>query len=165
MGTTRITPRFIWSALGLHLSLRLIALWLLHHGHFAVGLITLDTLRVVGSLVAYVLAFFICWNVAEEYRGTRGMRWDWLALTMDAGLSLLRPFSRPFSRPFVLLGQTVDWHTMSPVHGLFLYLVLVPANFFYCWDCWRSGGRITKPDWAFVYVDVMVSRFWDCLFR
>jgi hypothetical protein len=38
----------------------------------------------VGGIRAGV---FICWNVAEEYRGTRWMRWAWLALTMDAGLS------------------------------------------------------------------------------
>lgn len=54
------------------------------------------------------------------------MRWTWLALTMDAGLSLLRPVSRPL----VLLGQAVDLYTKSPMHGLFLHLVLVPANCF-----------------------------------
>ncbi|MFN7930059.1 MAG: hypothetical protein U0Y68_19475 [Blastocatellia bacterium] len=124
MWTTRLTPRLIWCALGLHLSLRLVALLLLYSGSEAVGGGMLDVLRVVGSFLAYALAFFICWNVAEEYRGTHWMRWAWLALTLDAGLSLLRPFSRPMA----LLGQAVDLYVTPPHYALFLHLVLVPAN-------------------------------------
>lgn len=125
MWTTRITPRLIWGALGLHVSLRLVALLLLYSGYVAIGVGALDVVRVVGSFVAYALAFFICWNVAEEYRGTRWMRWAWLALTVDAGLSLFRPFSRPMA----LLGQPVDLYDTPPHYALFLHLVLVPANF------------------------------------
>lgn len=128
MWATRITPRMIWMGLGLHLSLRLIALLLLHSGYIAVGVGTLDMLRVVGSFIAYALAFFICWSVAEEYRGTKWMRWAWIALTMDAGLSLLRPFLRPMA----LLGQpidSIDLYITPPQYALLLHLVLVPANF------------------------------------
>lgn len=124
MWATRITSRMIWFGLGLHLSLRLIALSLLYRGYIAVGVGALDVLRVVGSFVAYALAFFICWRMAEEYRGTKWMRWAWLALTMDAGLSLVRPFSRPMA----LLGQPVDLYMTPPHYALFLHLVLVPAN-------------------------------------
>jgi hypothetical protein len=72
MWTTRITPRFIWSALGLHLSLRLIALWLLSHGHFAVSIITLDTLCVAGSLAAYALAFLFAGTLPRNIAGRAG---------------------------------------------------------------------------------------------
>lgn len=125
MWTTRITPQFIWCALGLHVSLRLVALLLLDNGAVALGVGALDVLRVVGSFMAYALAFLICWQVAEEYRGTKWMRWAWLALTINAGLSLLRPFSRPMA----LLGQPVDLYVTPPQYALFLHLVLVPANF------------------------------------
>jgi hypothetical protein len=125
MWAIRINPRSIWLGLGLHLSLRMIAMLLLHGGYIAVGIGALDVVRVVGSFVAYALAFLICWNVAEEYRGTKWMHWAWMALTINAGLSLLRPFSRPT----VLLGQFVDLYITPPQYALFLHLVLVPANF------------------------------------
>ena len=120
-----LTPRLIWYGLATHLSLRLLALLLLYSGYIPVGVVALDVLRVAGSFVAYAVAFLICWNVAEEYRGTKWMRWAWLALTIDAGLSLLRPFSRPMA----LLGQPVDLYVTPPQYALFLHLVLVPANY------------------------------------
>lgn len=125
MWVTRITPRIIWFGLGLQISLRFVALILLYNGQSSVGVMSLDVLRVVGSFIAYALAFFICWGVANEYRETKWMRWAWLALTMNAGLSLLRPFSRPMA----LLGQSVDLYETPPHYALYLHLVMVPANF------------------------------------
>lgn len=149
MRMTRLTPRLIWFGLGLHLSLRLVALLLLHGGYVAFGVGASDVLRVVGSFVAYALAFLICWHVAEEYRGTKWMRWAWLALTIDAGLSLLRPFARPMA----LLGQPVDLYVTPPHYALFLHLVLVPANFclllglLAIWWAYRETGLGFRLRW------------------
>lgn len=52
------------------------------------------------------------------------MRWAWLALTVNAGLSLLRPFSRPT----VLLGQSIDLYSTPAQYALFLHCIVVPAN-------------------------------------
>ena len=125
MWVTRITPHIICFGLGLQISLRFVALMLLYNGQSSVGVMSLDVLRVVGSFIAYALAFFICWGVAEEYRGTKWMRWAWLALTANAGLSLLRPFSQQLA----LLAQSVDLYDTDSYRTLFLHLVLVPANF------------------------------------
>ena len=125
MWVTRLTPRIVLIGLMAHLSLRLVALVLFYNGLTAVGAVTLNVLRGVGSFIAYALAFFICWGVANEYRGTKWMRWAWLALMANAGLSLLRPFSQQLA----LLGQAADLYDTQPDRALFLHLVLVPANF------------------------------------
>ncbi len=121
----RITPRIVLLGIALHLGLRLTGLLSVGLGNAAQLGWLLDALRVIGSFTAYGLALLVCWRIADEYRETKWMRLAWLALTLNAGLSLLRPFARPL--PF--WGQPVDLYYTPPAYALLLHCILVPANF------------------------------------
>lgn len=121
----RITPRTIFLGIALHLGLRSLILLPVGLGNAAQHAFWLDAIRVVGSFLAYGLAFLVCWRIADEYREAKWMRLAWLALTLNAGLSLLRPFARPL--PW--WGQPVELYSTPPEYALLLHCILVPANF------------------------------------
>ena len=121
----RITPQLVIIGIVLHLGLRLVTLLSVGLGNASQRGFVLDAMRVVGSFCAYTVALMVCWRIADEYREAKWMRLAWLLLTLNAGLSLLRPFARPL--PF--WGQPVDLYHTPPEYALLLHYILVPANF------------------------------------
>ncbi len=121
----RITTRIVLLGIALHLGLRTFILLPIGFGNASQHAFALDALRVLGSLCAYGLALLFCWRIADEYRETKWMRLAWLALTMNAGLSLLRPFVRPLP----IWGQAVELYNTSPEYALLMHCILVSANF------------------------------------
>ncbi|MFN0111310.1 MAG: hypothetical protein ACKVZH_20805 [Blastocatellia bacterium] len=121
----RITTRVVLLGIALHLGLRTIILLPVGLGNAAQHAFALDVLRVLGSCFAYGLAFLVCWRIAAEYRETKWMRLAWLALTLNAGLSLLRPFVRPLP----IWGQPIELYDTPPKYALLMHCILVPANF------------------------------------
>jgi hypothetical protein len=125
MKTLRITTQLVWWGLAVHLALRLGLLFNAGFGQAARHDVPLDVLRVLSALIAYGLAFYLCWRMTDEYRETKWMRLAWLALTCSAGLSLLRPFARPL--PF--WGNPIDLYNTPSEYTLLMHCILVPANF------------------------------------
>ncbi len=121
----RITTRIVLLGIALHLGLRALILLPVGFGNATQHAFALDVLRVLGSFCAYGLAFLFCWRIADEYRETKWMRLAWLALTLNAGLSLLRPFVRPLP----IWGQPVELYNTPPEYALVMHCILVPANF------------------------------------
>ena len=121
----RITPQIVLLSLSLHLALRLLFLLPVGSGKATTHAFWLDTLRVVGALCAYGAAWLFCWRIADEYRETKWMRLAWLALTLSAGLSLLRPFVRPLP----IWGQPIELYHTPPEYALLMHCILVSANF------------------------------------
>ena len=124
MKASRITTQFVWWGLALHLAVRLGLLSHAGFGQASVYDLPLDVLRVVSAVIAYGLAVYICWRMADEYRETKWMRLAWLALTCNAMLSMLRPFARPL--PF--WGNPIDLYSTPSEYTLLMHCILVPAN-------------------------------------
>lgn len=125
MQKLRITTRTVLLGSALHLGLRTLILLPVGFGNATQHAFALDALRVLGSFCAYGLALLFCWRIADEYRETKWMRLAWLALTLNAGLSLLRPFVRPLP----IWGQPVELYNTPPEYALVMHCVLVAANF------------------------------------
>ena len=121
----RITTHTVWLGSALHLGLRALILLPVGFGNASQHAFALDALRVLGSFCAYGLAFLFCWRIADEYREAKWMRLAWLALTVNAGLSLLRPFVRPLP----IWGQPVELYNTPPEYALVMHCILVSANF------------------------------------
>lgn len=121
----RITTRTVLLGIALHLGLRTLFLLPVGLGNAAQHAFWLEALRVVGASCAYGAALLFCWRIADEYRETKWMRFAWLALTLNAGLSLLRPFVRPLP----IWGQPIELYNASPEYALLMHCILVPANF------------------------------------
>lgn len=121
----RITTRTVLLCIALHLGLRTLILLPVGLGNAAQNAFWLDALRVVGAFCAYGMALLFCWRIADEYRETKWMRFAWLALTMNAWLSLLRPFVRPLP----IWRQPIELYNTSPEYALLMHCILVPANF------------------------------------
>ena len=121
----RITPRIVLLGIALHLGLRFVVVLSVGFGNASQRGLLLDALRVIGSFSAYGLALLVCWRIADEYREAKWMRLAWLALTLNAGLSLLRPFVRPLP----IWGQPAELYNTPPEYALLMHCILVPANF------------------------------------
>lgn len=121
----RFTTRTVWLGIALHLGGRTLLLLPVGLGNAAQHAFWLDALRVVGAFCAYGVALVVCWRIADEYREAKWMRLAWLALTLNAGLSLLRPFVRPLPA----WGHPVELYNTPPEYALLMHCILVPANF------------------------------------
>lgn len=121
----RFTTRTVWLGIALHLGGRTLFLLPVGLGNAAQHAFWLDALRVVGAFCAYGVALVVCWQIADEYREAKWMRLAWLALTLNAGLSLLRPFVRPLPT----WGHPVELYNTPPEYALLMHCILVPANF------------------------------------
>ena len=78
--------------------------------------------RNTASIVGFALAFLLNLEIAREYRQTRLLRWAWLALAANAGISVIR---------MILEGHWLKliWPDYTtPVRGLWQHLAIVPAN-------------------------------------
>lgn len=166
MPKLRITSRLVLLGLALQLGLRLI-LWLpVGWGQFSRREMLLGAVRVVGSLCAYGLALVLCWRIADEYREAKWMRFAWLALACNAGLSLLRPFALMLTQ----WGQRMNFYYLPLEYGLVSRSILVPANFCLLlgvlgiWWAYREiglGFRLNKGDFLAIVglLGVMLALF------
>lgn len=81
--------------------------------------------RTIASCVAYALAIVLNLEIANEYRNARWLRVAWLALAVNAGVSILRMLVESS-----LINLAVERYTGSPLFGLLQHLAIVPANVF-----------------------------------
>jgi hypothetical protein len=77
------------------------------------------------SILAFTLALALNVEIAGEYRQTPWLRWAWLFLGANAGLSILREVVES-----PLFNLVWDGYTDGPLQGLHQHLVIVPANSF-----------------------------------
>ncbi|HMV47550.1 MAG TPA: hypothetical protein PLD20_31295 [Blastocatellia bacterium] len=143
MEALRITPRLVLIGLTAHLALRLSFILPVGFGQADKHETALDAIRITGALAAYGLALLICRRLADEYREAKWMRLAWLALTVNAALSFIRPLVRS---PLPLPGQEIDLYSAPPIYGLLHHLALTPANLFLLlgllamWWAYREAG-------------------------
>src|SRR6266851_1034862 len=83
------------------------------------------TFQSAASILAFALALALNVEIAGEYRQTPWLRWAWLFLGANAGLSMLREVVQS-----PLLNLVWKGYTDSPLQGLHQHLVIVPANSF-----------------------------------
>jgi hypothetical protein len=141
----RITPRIVMIGLGAHLGLYamliLLSRTLSDGGQIRNLVVARAVLRLVLTVIAYFIALTLNVEVAAEYRQARWLKFAWLALAANAGISLFRPFVESS-----VINRLWDQPADGPISGLLQHLVIIPANLFLllgvlamCWAYHRVG--------------------------
>ncbi len=141
----RVTPRVVMIGLAVHLGLygllSLLSVALSAGRPIPNLVIASYVLRLVLTVIAYFLALLLNVEVAAEYRQARWLRFAWLALAANAGISIFRPFVESS-----VINRLWDQPSDGPISGLLQHLVIIPANLFLllgvlamCWAYHRVG--------------------------
>ena len=141
----RVTPRVVMIGLGVHLGLygllSLLSVALSEERPIPNLVIASYVLRLVLTAIAYFLALLLNVEVAAEYRQARWLRFAWLALAANAGISIFRPFVESS-----VINRLWDQPSDGPISGLLQHLVIIPANLFLllgvlamCWAYHQVG--------------------------
>src|SRR5262245_15744441 len=152
MIAARLTPKIMTWAMALHLVLWIgfnlpVKLGWTEHPWIAVGII-----KTVGLSLAYLCAVALNLEIAGEYRKTPWLRVAWIALAINAGISILRML---IESPLINLYR--DQYLGSPFYGLLQHLAIIPANTFLLiglmalWWAYHQVGlgfTIERRDWA-----------------
>jgi hypothetical protein len=149
MIAARLTPKLLTYVMAIHLALwlgfRLPAQfeWTSRH------LIIEGIIRTVGLALAYLCAFGLNLEIAAEYRKTPWLRVAWIALALNAGISILRML--------IEYNLYLVEYIGAPLSKLLQHLAIVPANGFLLlglvamWWAYHKVGlgfKIQVRDWA-----------------
>ena len=152
MLAARLTPKIMIWAMAIHLGL-----WLGFNLPAKLGWtenpwIALGIIKTVGLSLAYLCAVALNLEIAGEYRKTPWLRVAWIALAVNAGISILRML---IESP--LINLFIDNYLGSPFYGLLQHLAIIPANAFLLvglaamWWAYHHVGlgfKIGVRDWA-----------------
>jgi hypothetical protein len=152
MIAARLTPKIMTIALGVHM-----VLWLgfrlpAHAGWTARHMIAEGIIRTVGLSLAYLCAVALNMEIAAEYRKTPWLRVAWIALAVNAGISILRMLNES-----PLNNLIFEDYRFSDFYGLMQHIAIVPANAFLLfgllamWWAYHQVGlgfKIERRDWA-----------------
>ena len=112
--------------------------------------------KLAGGTLAYAIASWMALRVAGEHRQQKPqqnwMKLAWLAMGANALMFTLRPLVESH-----LWEQVMPGYTSSPLEGLLLHLLIIPANCFFLigvlamWKAYAGVGlgfRITARDYV-----------------
>jgi hypothetical protein len=149
MIAARLTPKLLTYVMAIHLALwlgfRLPAQFELTSRH----LIIEGIIRTVGLALAYLCAFALNLEIAAEYRKTPWLRVAWIALALNAGISIVRMI--------IEYNLYLVEYIGAPLFKLLQHLAIVPANGFLLlglvamWWAYHKVGlgfKIQVRDWA-----------------
>jgi len=113
------------------------------------------------SAVAYALAFVLNLEIAREYRDNVWMRWSWLLLAGNAGLSIGREIVESPLLNSVLIGYAGS--PLARVHHQMVIglanscLILGLAGMWWAYQRVRLGFRIGRREYAQIGVIVVIT--------
>jgi hypothetical protein len=149
MIAARLTPKLLTYVMAIHLVLWLVFRLPAQFEWTSRHLIIEGIIRTVGLALAYLCAFALNLEIAAEYRKTPWLRVAWIALALNAGISIVRMI--------IEYNLYLVEYIGAPLSKLLQHLAIVPANGFLLlglvamWWAYHKVGlgfKIQVRDWA-----------------